>query len=57
MRIVVSCLVVIALAAAVSRADDIKKSPLYARLKASLDAVPAIDNETPPPGKESGVPG
>lgn len=33
----------VALAAAAARADDIKQTQLYARLKAAIDAVPAID--------------
>jgi hypothetical protein len=36
-------LVVVGLAWGAASADDVKSTPLYARLKAGLDAVPAID--------------
>ena len=40
---ITAIVVALSLIAAGSRAEDIKTTPLYARVKASLDAVPAID--------------
>ncbi|HEY2840813.1 MAG TPA: amidohydrolase family protein [Pirellulales bacterium] len=39
----VSALAMLFLGATPAAADDVKKTPLYARLKAGVDAVPAID--------------
>lgn len=37
------CLFVLLFSSPLARADDVKQTPLYQRIKAALDAVPAID--------------